>query len=156
MIELLLYVAAAATVVFLYSALLFSAQAARQKNEAVIETQEQSRFVLAVMEQEIGSAYTLDYPSPGSASSSLSLTSIDASRNPVVFYLEDGRVYERENTQPWPLTSARVVVDSLGFEALPSGSSTVVQIAITSHAANPGNRSEFDYRQAATSTVVWH
>jgi type II secretory pathway pseudopilin PulG len=155
LMELLLYVGLSGTVVVLYSVLLFSAQSSREKSETALEVNEQLRFAMSAIERDVLDADSLDYPLPGNASSSLYLSSQDVARNPVVFRLDSGRIYQDEGASSSPLTSQRVLVESLDFNASTIGSSTVIQAAITMRSHNPSGRQENEYSQSSTSTLVW-
>lgn len=153
--ELLLYVGLSGTVVIMYSVLLFSAQSSREKSEVALEVNEQLRFAVSAIERDVTDADSLDYPLPGTASSSLSLSSQDVSRNPVAFRLDSGRIYQDEGALSNPLTSSRVSVESLDFRASAIGSSTIIQVAISMRSHNPSGRQENEYSQSSTSTFVW-
>ncbi len=81
-----------------------------------IEVDSQYVGAIKIMSQTIRDSKGINSPSVGAQSDSLSLKTIDSSKNPTVFFVDEGVLYISEGLgSPTPLTNNRVLVADLGF-----------------------------------------
>jgi hypothetical protein len=112
---------------------------------------------------DISGATTLVIPSTATTSVSpivamLSLEMSDTTKNPTVFYLQDGALWIKEgvNGTPGKLTSDTVEVTSLKFTTLTGFLSTLfgsLKIEMTIKAKNSGETQEYNVERTFTTTV---
>jgi len=115
------------------------------KETSYQEVQQNGRFTLTKITQEIKKATGINIPPPGSSINLLSLAMADASLNPTIFDLADGKLRITQGSQgPFELTSDEAKVSNLLFTNLsyPNTPGTI-RIEMTIEHLNPNGRMEY-------------
>jgi hypothetical protein len=119
MIELTLYIALAAVVLFGSSGMMALVVEARTKDMVVSEVEQQGDSVLQIITQSLRNATAVNYPLPGASSTSLSIETVVPANNPTIFSLAGGIIFIKEGSAvAIPLTNYRVTAASLNFQNL--------------------------------------
>lgn len=147
LIELLLYISLVSIMIFSIVTLYMGLVAARVKNQAVGEVEQQATQVIQIITQTARNATAINSPSLNSSGTLLSLAVVDGTKNPTVFDSSAGvmRITEDAGSAA-ALTSGSVVVSGLTFSNLSSsGSPGTVRVQFTLTFVNPSGRNEYDY-----------
>lgn len=157
LVEVILYVAIFS--IFIGGLILFLWESvfAQVKSNSQQEVADNLRIVSERITYEIRNAASIDSLS----SSSISITTADASRNPTVFDLSDQKIrigYGSSGacpaSNPCDLTSNLVVVDSLNFEDYSElDDRSIIRYTINMSFNNPGEQNQYDYSSSVSSTV---
>ncbi len=155
LIEFLLYVGILAMVLVLTGGFLWDIIFGNIKETSHQEVQQNSRFALTKITQEIKKATGINSPNPGFSSIALSLEMDNPSLNPTLFDLADGKLRIKQGAGDYyNLTSNQVIVSSLLFTNLSySETPGTIRIEITLNHINPGNRAEYQALVKLKSTV---
>jgi len=117
LIEFLIYVGIVATILVVMSGFFWNIIFGNIKETSYQEIQQNGRFALTKITQEIKKAIGINSPLPGFSSNTLSLAMADASST--IFDLVDGRLRITQGSQgPFELTSDQVRVSNLLFTNL--------------------------------------
>lgn len=123
LIELALYIALAAVILFGTSAMMSLIFDARIKDTVVNEVEQQGDSALQIMTQSIRNATAVNYPTAGNSSSTLSIDTVTAAKNPTIFNLANGAILMKEGTAgAVALTNPQVIISSLNFQNLAQAS----------------------------------
>lgn len=146
LIELLIYIGI--LVLFLTSSSLFfwAAVFGNIKKSAFQEVQQNARFAMTKIGQEIKKAKSINSPLEGSTSSSLSLEMANPDFDPTIFDLSEGklRITQGENPSVF-LTTERVVVKNLIFTNLSyTQTPGIIRVEIEIEYKNPAKRPEYE------------
>ncbi|MFQ6049724.1 MAG: PilW family protein [Candidatus Paceibacterales bacterium] len=155
LIEFLLYIGILVMVLVLTGGFLWDIIFGNIKETSYQEVQQNSRFVLVKITQEIKKATGINSPTPGTASTTLSLAMAATSTDPTVFDLVNEKLRITQSTSsPYEMTSNQVIVTNLQFTNLsyPDTPGTI-RIEMTIDHINPGSRSEYEASASFKSTV---
>jgi len=147
LIELLLYLSLAAVILLTITSLWGSVLAARIKNQAITEVQQQAVQAFQLITQIARNAESITAPAANATSSSLVLDVIDSAKDSTTINVSSGvlQITEGSSTAV-TLTNTRVSVSNIVFSNL-SRSSTPgsVRIQFTISHVNPASRNEYEY-----------
>jgi len=156
LIEFLIYIAIVGVILVIIVGFLWNTILGNIKETCYQEVQQNTRFALAKITQEIKKATGINSPLPGDSSNSLSLTMATTHLNPTVFDVVNGklRITQGSGTSYY-LTSDRVRVGSLQFTNLSySETPGTIRIEMTLDHINPGNRTEYQASVSLKSSVT--
>lgn len=146
-VELLLYVSILGVMILSVSAFLPLFMESRVKNQTISEVEQQGVQVMQAATQTVRNATTINTPTQGLSSASLSVNVADSAKNPTMFDLSSGVIRMKEGGgSPVSLTNSRVVVSNLSFQNL-SGTDTpgTVRVQFTITHVNPEGRQEYNF-----------
>jgi len=145
LIEFLIYVGIVATILIVTSGFLWNIIFGNIKETSYQEVQQNARFTITKISQEIKKAIGINSPPAAGSANSLSLAMADVSLNPTIFDVVDGKLRITQGTKgPYELTSDQVIVSNLLFTNLSyENTPGTVRIEMTIDQANPGNRVEY-------------
>lgn len=112
---------------------------------------------MSMITQTIRNGRSIQVPSMGLSSSTLSITTGDVLLNPTVFSLSSTTVQIKEASKnAVPLTNSRIRVSGLTFQNVSSGSSTekIIRISYTIDYINPAGRSEYTFTKSFTGSAT--
>lgn len=126
------------------------------KETAYQEVQQNARFALAKMTQEIKKATEINSPLPGNSADSLSLTMGVPHLNPTLLDVANGKLRINQGTGgPYELTSNQVIVSSLKFINLSyQDTPGTVRIEMTIDHVNPSSQTEYQASVSLKSTIA--
>jgi len=153
LIEFLIYMAISATILVLMTGFFWDIIFGNIKETSYQEVQQNGRFALTKITQEIKKATGINSPLAGSSSNTLSLAMADAS--PTIFDLVNGKLRITQGSQgPFELTSDEVRVSNLLFTNLsyPNTPGTI-RIEMTIEHLNPSGRMEYQASIDLKTTV---
>jgi type II secretory pathway pseudopilin PulG len=158
LVEFIIYIAILAPILVLITGFLLLIVLGNIKETAYREVQQNARFALTKITQEIKKANSINSPSPGppptNSANSLSLTMADGSLT--IFDFFDGKLRITKGSSPisYDLTSDQVIVSNLKFTNLsyPDTPGTI-RVEMTIDHLNPGNRREYQASINLTSSV---
>jgi len=147
LVELLLYIGIASSILFASTFFLGMLLESGVKNETVAEVEQQGLEIMELLTQTIRNADVIVAPAEGASTASLSLNTYTAGLNPTVFDLSGGAIHIQEGSgSPVTLTNSRVTASSLNFQNLSrSGTPGVVRISFSLSSVNPSGRSEYNF-----------
>jgi type II secretory pathway pseudopilin PulG len=136
LIEAVVYVAILGMFIFSFVTFMNMITYSRVNNQVVLETNNQGNQIVKIITQSIRNAVSVNSPSEGSVSNSLSLET--NTNNPVVFYENSGTLYVTEGSNPAvALTNNSVSISNLTFANLSQTlTSDSVQIRFTLTSTN--------------------
>lgn len=145
LIEFIIYIAIVAVILVLMIGFLWNIISGNIKETSYQEVQQNGRFVLTKINQEIKKATGIENPGLGASSTVLSLSMADPFLNPTTFYLANGNLMIIQGLgQPYELTSDQVTVSSLRFTNLSyQDTPGTIRIEMTIGHINPGARIEY-------------
>lgn len=153
--ELLIYLAIVALVLVLMIGFLWDIILGSLKENSYQEVQQNARFVLTKINQEIKKATGINSPNPGESSGSISLAMASSFSDPIIIDLVNGKLRIAKGLfGPQELTSDSVVVTNLQFINLsyPDTPGTI-RVEMTIERVNPANRTEYEAAVDLKSTV---
>lgn len=152
LIELLLYVSLSAIILMVSSVFLTLLLRSRVKNQTIAEVGQQGIQIMQIMTQTIREAETINSPTAGSSSNTLSLTMPNSALSPTIFQLSEGEIIMQEGVNPVvTLTSSRLEATSLNFQNLTRVATPGnVRIEFTLNHNNPEGVNEY----SATKTFI--
>ena len=155
LIELLLYVSLVSVLLLSVSVFLAVMLAARVKNQAVTEVEQQGQQVVELIAQTVRNAENINSPVQGTSAATFSLDAAGALNDPTVFDISGTVLRVTEGSAiPVALTSGRVIVSSLTFFNLTRASTPGnVQFQFTLTHENLGARNEYDFSQTFISSA---
>ena len=112
---------------------------------------------MQLVTQTIKDAKTIDFPTIGATSTSLSMTMFDPLLSPTVFDIANGVVRITEGSNPIiPLTNSHVTVSSFTFQNISSTSSTdrVVRVSFTIDHNNTNGRNENSFTKSFSGSAT--
>lgn len=159
LVEMMLYVGICSVLLLSLSVALSFILSARVKNQTVSEVNQSGTQVMQLVTQTIRNAKSVNNPTLGLSSSTLSIKTMDATKDPTVFDLASGTIRIKEgNGQYIPLTNKRVIVSGLVFKNT-SASSTdggSIEINFTITHINLGNTNEFSFSKTLFGSASFH
>ncbi len=128
LIEFLLYMAISVTMVLLIGSIGIGVLKSNLKGQAQEEIRYDAEFLLQRVRATVRDAESVDAPSLGTASSSITLIMEDASKDPTRIHLREGSVYLQEGTgTEYRIAGEDTLVTALTFTNMsyPDGGNTV-------------------------------
>ena len=156
LIELLLYVAVAGTVLLLATLFVNTLLEARVRGSVIAEVNAQGAHVLETVLQTVRNAEGVTTPLPGANGATLMLDVVAGVDDPTTFSL-NGTVLEisEGGGSGVALTNDRIVVSDLHVENLsPTGEHDAVSVRFTVTHVNPEGRYEYTYTQTFEGGAV--
>lgn len=155
LIEFLLYIGILTVVLALACGFLWNIIFGTIKATSHQEVQENGRFILTKMTQEIKKASGVNSPLGGATSTVLSLAMANASLDPTVFDLVDGKLRITSGAHgPYELNSDQVTVNNFQFTDLSySGTPGTIRVEMTVSHINPDGRIEYEASADFRSTI---
>ncbi len=157
LVEMILYVAICSILMVTISVFLSFLLDARIRSQAITEVNQQGFQVLSLVTQTIRNGRSIETPTIGTSSSTLSVTTGDVLLNPTIFTTTSGRVQIKEGSKnPIPLTNSRVTVSDIRFENVSSVSSIekIIRISFTMSYVNLGGKSEYSFTKTFTGSAT--
>jgi len=157
LIELLIYVAILAAILVLLTGFLWTVVFGNIKESSFQEVQQNGRFALTKISQEIKRATGINNPLAGdSPSNLLSLSMAGSSLNPTVFDLDDGklRITQGNPGVSYYLTADQAIINELQFTNLSYDNTPgIIRIEMEISHINPENRVEYQASAKLTSSI---
>ncbi len=157
LVEMVLYVAICSILLVTISVFLSFLLDARVRSQAITEVNQQGFQVMSLLTQTIRNGRSIQTPSIGLASSTLSLTTGNALINPTLFYVSGTTIKIKEGSQAdIPLTNGRVMVSELTFQNVSSSSSVekIIRISYTVEYINPTGRDEYSFSKTFNGSAT--
>lgn len=156
LVELLLYVGLAATLLLSISVFLSISLQSQAKNQTIAEVEQEGQRALQLITQTIRNASSTNYPAQGNSSSSLSLIMPTPSKNPTVFNLVSSTIFTTEGvSSPISLTSSRLIASNLQFDNFSRiNTRGIIRVSFTLTYNNFTGRNEFDYSKTFYGTAT--
>lgn len=157
LIEMILYVAICSVLLLSLSSMFSYLFASRVKSQAITEVNQQGFFTMHLITSTIRNAKSVDIPTMGNSSSSLSITVQSPLFSPTVFDVSSSTLFIREaGGVGVPLTSSRISVSSVLFENVSSASSTdrIVRIRYTLSYRSGSPRQEYAYTKTFSGSAT--
>lgn len=147
LIELLLYVSILGAMILSVSAFLPLFMESRVKNQTISEVEQQGVQMMQATIQTVRNATTINTPTQGLSSTSLSVNVADSAKNPTIFDLSSGVIRMKEGGgSPVSLINSKVVVSNLSFQNLSrTDTPGTVRIQFTITHVNPEGRQEYNF-----------
>lgn len=155
LIELVVYIAIVVVVLISVIGFLWNTVLGNIKESSYQEVQQNSRFALFKISQEIKKSTGINSPLPGDSASALSLAMASSTNNPTLIDVVDGQLrITKGGSEPQVLTSGLVKVTSLQFTnfSYPNTPGTI-RVEIKAKHINPANRSEYIASISLKTTV---
>ena len=154
LIEFSIYITIIAVILTLIIGLLWDVILGNIKESAYQEVQENARFALTKVSQEIKKATGVNNPNPGETANSLSLAMASSVSDPTVIDVADGKLRITKGvSSPQELTTDLVTVSNLQFSNLSySDTPGTIRIEMTIEHINPANRIEYQALLTLKST----
>ncbi len=157
LVEMILYVSICSILLVSISTFLSFLLEARIRSQAITEVNQQGFQVLHVMTQTVRNGRSIQTPTIGNTSSSLSITTGNTLLNPTVFDSSSTtlRITEGSNI-PFPLINSRVKISALTFQNVSSTSSIekIIRISFTLEYYNKGGRGEYSYSKSFNGSAT--
>lgn len=155
LIEILIYLAIISLILVMVVNFLWSIVFGNIKESSHQEIQQNARFVLTKMTQEIKKATAINSPLFGEPSvNSLSLSMADSGLNPTIFDIFDGKLRITQGSQQFYLTSDQVTISNLRFTNLSyQDTPGTIRIEMTVEYVNPENLNSYRASIDLNSTV---
>lgn len=125
------------------------------KSQSIREVQQNSRFVMGKITENILGSIGINNPSDGNSDNFLSLEMEDTDLNPMVFRLSDGRLtITQGGNGPYDLTSSRVVATDLEFINISyENTPGTIKIKMNIEYLNPNNLNQYESSLYTEETV---
>lgn len=155
LIEMILYVASSALILFAFGSFVFTTLNARIKNATILEVEQQGQFVLSTITQYLRNAENITSPTAGNTAVELELDVIDLQSDPTTFGISNNVIQVSEGgATAVSLTSSTVTASALSFvNATRSRSPGSVQISFTLTGNNSSGRNEYEYTKTFSGTA---
>ena len=142
LLELLLYIGLASTILLVTSSFFVLTVKSKVKNQTIAEVEQQGARVMQIINQKIHNATVLTSPSQGSMASILNLNG-----GTTIFDLSNNTIRINEGT-PINLISDKVLVTNLSFHNLSYiDTPGIIRTQFTLVHVNSSGRNEYDYSQ---------
>jgi len=155
LIELLLYVAIISLVLVSVTGFFWNITSGNIKEQSYQEVQQNGRFAMTKITQEIKKATGINNPIPGSSANSLSLIMSEPNLNPTIFDVSGGKLRITQGVSaPIELTTDQVVVSNLQFTNLSYlNTPGTIRVEMTLENLNPSGKSEYQASIDLKTTV---
>lgn len=146
LVEILLYIGIAATVILAVSISITLLLQSRVKNQTIAEVEQQGIQIMQTVTQTIRNAEAVNSPSQGSSGPSLSLDVTDAAKDPTTFDISGGSINITEGADPSvSLNNIRLIPSDLTFRNLSRDNTPgIIRVEFTLTHVNPEGRNELD------------
>ncbi len=155
LIELLIYTAIISLVLVLITGFFWNIVSGNIKENSYQEVQQNGRFVMTKITQEIKKAIGINSPVQGFSANSLSLMMSDSNLSPTIFSVSGGKLMIVQGTSaPIELTTDQIVVSNLQFTNLSySNTPGTLRVEITLESLNPAGKTEYQASIDLKTTV---
>jgi type II secretory pathway pseudopilin PulG len=157
LVEMILYVSICSILLLCLSTFLSFLLDARVRSQSITEVNQQGFQVMTLMTQTIRNGRSIQTPSIGTTTQTLSITTSNPVVNPTLFDVSSTsiRITEGSNTAI-ALTNSRVVASGLTFQNVSSGSSTekIIRISFTLDSVNQSGRSEYSFTKSFNGSAT--
>jgi len=145
LIELLIYTAIISLVLVSITGFFWNIASGNIKENSYQEVQQNGRFAMTKITQEIKKAIGINNPVPGSSANSLSLTMPEPNLNPTIFDVSEGKLRITQGASvPIELTTDQVLVSNLQFTNLSYlNTPGTIRIEMTLENLNPSGKTEY-------------
>jgi len=145
LIELLLYISIISLVLISITGFFWNIASGNIKESSYQEVQQNGRFVMTKITQEIKKAIGINSPVLGSSANSLSLKMSDSNLNPTIFDVSGGKLRITQGASaPIELTTDQVVANNLQFTNLSYlNTPGTIRVETTLENLNPSGKSEY-------------
>lgn len=149
LIELLLYLGIASSLVVALAVFFSTVLQARERNNTIIEIEDQGRQALYRITQTIRNAKSINSPSSGGSSATLSLEMEESTKNPAIFDVAGGVLRLTEGAgSPVALTASRFPVSAITFTNLSrTGTPGTMRVQLILGQTSAAVREEVRYTQ---------
>lgn len=157
LVEMILYVAISSVILLALSLFLTSLLSSRLKSQSISDVNDQGLQIMQMVTDSVKNARSVDFPSIGATSTSLSITVADPLLSPTVYDIASGTVRIKEGSNTLiPLTNSHVTVSSFVFQNISSTSSTdrVVRFSFTIDHNNQNGRNENTYTKSFSGSAT--
>lgn len=157
LVEMLLYVGISSVILLSLSLFLTFLLSSRIKNQSILDVNQQGIQVMQLITQTIRNGKSIDFPSIGATSTSLSITVNDPLLSPTVFDVSNGVLRIKEGSgNVIPLTNSHVNISSVVFQNISSTSSTerIVRLSFIIDHKNIDNRNENEFTKSFTGSAT--
>lgn len=155
LIELLIYIGILGIVLFLITNFFWNITLGYIKENSYQEIQQNGRFVLTKITQEIRNAKAINYPLLVDSGDYLSLEGMDSE---IIFRKEDNKIIMMKNNNSFDLTSDRTVVQNIQFINLSyeddENNSGIVKIELELNHLNPNSINTYDANIKLTTSAI--
>lgn len=154
LIELLMYIAMSAIILMTSSMFLTLLINSRIKNQTIAEVGQQGTQIIQNISRAIRKAESINSPSAGSSSTTLSITMTDSGVNPTIFQYSNGAMEIREGSGGFiSLSSPRIIVSDVTFRNLSRPSTPgIIRTQFTLSHLNPAGRNEYSFSRTFTTS----
>lgn len=157
LVEMVLYVSLCSIFLLTLSTLLTFLLETRVRSQAIAEVNQQGFQVMNMITQTVRNGRSVEVPSIGTSSTTLSVTTPVPVQSPTVFDVSSGTVRIKEGSgNPVALTNSRVNVTELQFQNVSSIASTEksIKVLFTIQHINLGGRSEYTFTKSFTGSAT--
>ena len=146
-LELLLYVVIASTMLLVISTFMNTLVESRVKNTTINEVEAQGAKLMDYMLESIRNSEAVNSPAAGASAASISLQKETGAVDPTVFSLLSGVLHITEGVgTPVALNNSEIQITSLNFENLAkTGTSDTVRVSFTVSYDSSSTHHEFNY-----------
>lgn len=157
LIEMILYVALCSIILLSLSTFLSFLLEQRVRSQAITEVNQQGFQVLSLITQTVRNGRSIQTPSIGTSSTTLSVVVTNAFLSPTVFSVSSSTFMIREGGRtPVALTNSRVKVSGLTFQNISSASSSekIVRISFTMDYNNVSGKNEYSFTKTFNGSAT--
>lgn len=154
---MILYVSICSVLLLSLSTMFSYLLESRVRSQAVTEVNQQGFFTMHLITSTIRNGRSIDLPTMGSSSGTLSVTVQSPVLSPTVFNVSSSTIFIREaGGVSIPLTSSRISVSSLLFENISSASSTdrIIRVRYTLSYRSGSPRQEYVYTKTFSGSAT--
>lgn len=152
LIEVLLYLALATTVLFISTTFLLQISQSFIKQRVISEVTQQSTRIIDLINTSIRNGVNINTPTPGNQSETLSIETSIGATNPTVYSLDSGVLYISEGGgSNVALTNNNILISNLNFRNLSQITTTTtgtISVYFDTNYINDSNRSEYSYQES--------
>jgi len=156
LVELMIYIALVAGILIAATSFAWNIINSRTKAFVIQEVEQNGRFIMERLTQEIHQATQITSPAPGVSDSSLVLVMRNNQNDPTTFTLNTNRIVITQGNDPsLPLNSDQVLVTDLQFinYSTPNSRTNNVKVILRLEHLNPNNRQEWQASDTFTTTI---
>jgi type II secretory pathway pseudopilin PulG len=156
LIETILYMAIASSLIGLISVFFIFVQSSRVKSQTIMEVEEQGSQVMSAVTRLIRSSDAINSPEIGTSSGTLSLDMYDDLSDPTVIESNGSTAQVKvADGASVNLTNDKVRISAISFTNRGLvGTPGSIDISFTVEYINPNGRSEYDYSRTFTSAAT--
>ena len=157
LVEMILYVSICSILLLTISTFLSFLLGARIRSQAITEVNQQGFRAMNLMTLTIRNGRSIENPSLGGTTGSLSMTTKDTLLNPTMFDVASGTLRITEGSgRPIPLTNSRVVMSNVSFQNLSASSSAdrIIRISFTLNYGNSSGKDEYSFAKTFVESAT--